>query len=80
MIEQKDAELLAQEKMQEFVNACGCNTNADVANALMKLASVCGVGMCAVVGRAEAVLRMQGTADFIAATQGEKMWNCERSN
>ena len=43
----------------------------------MKLASMCGLGMCATVGQEEAVARLQGTTDYIAATQEGKNWKSE---
>jgi hypothetical protein len=46
----------------------------------MKLASMCGLGMCATVGQEEAVARLQGTTDHIAKTQAGKNWHCERVN
>lgn len=77
MITQQKAEELAQTLMQDYVKACKCNTPDDVANVLMKLASMCGLGMCAVVGQPEAVARLQGTTDYIAKTQAGKNWKKE---
>jgi hypothetical protein len=77
MITAKQAEVLAQEAMQDYVNKCGCDNEQDVANALMKLASMCGLGMCAVVGQAEAVSRLQGTTDYIANAQAGQNWKKE---
>lgn len=77
MLNQKQAEDLAQQVMQDYVNACGCNSEQDVANVLMKLASMCGLGMCAVVGQPEAVARLQGTTDYIAKTRAGKNWKKE---
>lgn len=77
MISPKEAEDLAQKVMQDYVNACGCNNTQDVANVLMKLVSMCGLGMCATVGQVEAVSRLQGTADYIAKTQAGKNWKKE---
>ena len=77
MITSKEAEKLAHTVIQDYVNACQCNTLEDVGNALMKLASMCGLGMCATVGQQEAVARLQGTTDYIAATQEGKNWKSE---
>lgn len=77
MITQQKAEALAQAVMQDYVKACQCDTHEDVANALMKLASMCGLGMCAVVGQPEAVARLQGTTDYIARTQAGRNWKKE---
>jgi len=52
----------------------------DVANVLMKLASVCGVGMCAVSGHDDAVARMQGVTDFIYESMDIKTWSCEKQH
>ncbi|GAB6139903.1 hypothetical protein JCM14076_06320 [Methylosoma difficile] len=65
MITSQEAEKLAKEQMINYVNACKCQAQDDVANVLMKLASVCGVGINTVVGNADAVDRLQGVTDFI---------------
>lgn len=80
MITSSEAEELAQATMQEYVTKCGCNSTTDVANVLMKLVSMCGLGMCATVGQQEAVARLQGTTDYIAKTEAGKHWNMERTN
>ncbi len=80
MITPKEAESLAQKTMQDYVNACKCDTPQDVGNALMKLVSMCGLGMCATVGQHEAVARLEGTAEYIAKTQEGRNWNVERAN
>lgn len=74
MISAEQAEALARETVQKYVAACACGSAEDVANVLMKLASMCGLGMCAVVGHADAVQRLQGTTDYIATTQADKTW------
>lgn len=80
MISPKEAEAMAQKVMQDYVNACKCDTTQDVGNALMKLVSMCGLGMCATVGQAEAVERLEGTAAYIAKTEAGKNWRSERAN
>jgi hypothetical protein len=77
MITPKQAEQLAQKVMQDYVKECKCDSTQDVANALMKLVSMCGLGMCATVGQAEAVARLQGTTDYIAKAQAGKNWKRE---
>lgn len=79
MITAQEAEALAQHHMQEYVKACGCDTPQDVGNALMKLVSMCGLGMCATVGQAEAVSRLEGTALYVAKTQEGRNWQSERA-
>lgn len=74
MITAKEGEALAQKFMQDYVNACGCQSTQDVANVLMKMVSMCGLGMCATVGQPEAVARLQGTTDYIAKAQAGKNW------
>ena len=74
MITPKEAEKLAQQTMQDYVAQCKCNSNEDVANVLMKLVSMCGLGMCAVSGQEDAVSRLQGTTNYIATTQEGKHW------
>ena len=80
MITANEAEALAQKAMQDYVNACGCGSHEDVANVLMKLVSMCGLGMCAVVGQDDAVARLKGTASYIAKTEMGKNWTSERAN
>ncbi len=74
----QQVEALAQQAMQDYVKACGCETTEDVANVLMKLVSMCGLGMCATVGQPEAVARLQGTTDYITKAQQGKHWKMER--
>lgn len=80
MITPKEAEKLAQKVMQNYVAECKCNSNEDVANVLMKLVSMCGLGMCAVVGQPDAVARLEGTTNYIAKTQAGKQWYSQREN
>lgn len=77
MISPDKAEAMAQQTMQDYVNKCGCNNAQDVANVLMKLVSMCGLGMCAVVGQADAVSRLQGTTDHVAKSQAGVNWKKE---
>ncbi len=80
MIKPEEAEALAQKMMQDYVNACKCDTTQDVANALMKLVSMCGLGMCATVGQPEAIERLEATAAYIAKAQAGKNWRSERAH
>lgn len=80
MITSQEAEALAKQHMTEYVNSCGCQTNEDVANVLMKLASMCGVGMCAVVGYRDAVARLEGVAGFIEDSMADVSWKQEKAN
>lgn len=77
MITAQQAEVLATKTMEDYVKACGCDSTQDVANVLMKLASMCGLGMCATVGRNEAVSRLQGTTNYIAKSQAGVNWTQE---
>lgn len=77
MISPYNAEALAKEVMQNYVNACVCQNPQDVADALMTLVSMCGLGMCATVGQPEAVARLQGTTDYIAKALAGKNWKKE---
>lgn len=78
MVTPEEAELLSKKFMEGYINACKCDTTQDVGNVLMKLVSMCGLGMCAVVGQPEAVARLNGTALYIAKAQEGKQWKCER--
>ena len=74
MINPEEAEKLANATVEEYVAKCSCESQQDVANVLMKLASVCGLGMCAVVGQEDAVARMQGTAEHISKPEYAAPW------
>lgn len=74
MITPEEAEKLATDAVESYVNQCGCLNDQDAANALMKLASMCGVAMCAVVGQDEAVARLQGTTNHIASEKHSASW------
>lgn len=80
MITPQEAEALAQQAMQRYVADCKCETPQDVGNALMKLVSMCGLGMCATIGQEEAVARLQGTSEYISTTQAGRNWKCEKPN
>lgn len=80
MITATEAEALANKKIQEYVNACGCNSPQDVANVLMKLISVSGLAMCATVGQGEAVARLQGTVNHITKPQYAGPWKKQAIN
>lgn len=80
MITSQEAEALAQKAMQDYIAQCECNSTEDVGNALTKLVSMCGLGMCATIGQPEAVARLEGTAAYIAKTQAGKNWNMEKAH
>lgn len=75
MITPKEAEDLAHKAVEQYVNECHCDNMQDVANVVMKLASMCGLVMCATVGQDEAVSRLQGTTDHIAKPENSGKWN-----
>lgn len=75
MITPDEAEVLATTAVQQYIKSCECNGRQDIANVLMKLVSVCGIGMTAMVGRDDAAARLIGTANYIVKTQPEKPWN-----
>lgn len=78
MVTQEQAGNLSFKYMQLYVNECECRDHQDVANVLMKLASSCGIAMIAVVGKEEAVDRMQETTDFVASS--DIKFKAERAN
>lgn len=80
MVTPKEAETLAHKTVQEYVNACGCNSTEDVSNVLMKLVSMCGLAMCATVGQRETIDRLIGTADYIRTTQSGVNWKMEKEH
>lgn len=80
MVTPKEAEILAQQAIQTYLNSCHLQTPTDAGNALMKLCSVAGLMMCATVGQQEAVARLEGTAAFIAQHQFSGPWKMERAN
>lgn len=74
MIKPEEAEKLANDTVQDYVNACGCNNEQDVANVLMKLISMSGLATIAVVGQYEAMCRMEGTVDYLARPEHGMAW------
>jgi len=77
VVKPDEAQKFAQAFMESYVAMCECGSQEDVGNALMKLVSVAGLGMCAVVGQAEAVARLEATAAHIAKPQFSKPWTKE---
>ena len=75
MLTPKKAEQLASKILEDYVNACECKDEQDVANVLMKLVSLCGLAMCAVVGQKEAIERMQGTTNYISRKENSASWD-----
>jgi|LakMenE18May11ns_1017448.scaffolds.fasta_scaffold8374605_2 hypothetical protein len=80
LITSREAEILAKQAMTDYVNSCHCQNQVDVANVLMKLVSVCGVGMVATVGHSDAVARMQGATDYISENVSPTPWKVTRAN
>jgi hypothetical protein len=80
MVIEQLAEILAAAAVQKYVKACKCATQDDVANSLMKLVSIVGIGMCVTMGHANAVARLQAATDYIKTTQAGKKWKCEKAN
>ncbi len=68
MIKPEEAEKLAIEKVNEYLQACGCETCLDYSQALMKLASVSGCLMVAATGTENGIRMMKNTANFIEKT------------
>lgn len=80
MVTPKEAEILAQQAIQNYLNACCLQTATDAGNALMKLCSVAGLVMCATVGQEEAVARLEGTAAYIGQPQFSGGWKMGKVN
>lgn len=77
MITPKEAEALATAKVQEYVNACGCNDLQDVGNALLKLLSVTGQAMIATQGRDVALAMVEGTHAHLSKPEFDKAYKME---
>ena len=84
MITPSEADVLAEKAVNEYLSACGPQTREDAGNALMKLASMCGLCMCAIVGNEDAVDRLNGTVKRISRAQEGVDWamksNASRTN
>lgn len=84
MITPSEADALAEKVINEYLSACGPKTREDAGNALMKLASMCGLCMCAIVGKEDAVDRLNGTVERISRAQDGVNWavksNASRTN
>lgn len=62
------------------MHAISTPPTAQEINALMKLCSVAGVMMLAIVGYDDAVARLKGTTGFIAKTMHGIQFKLERTN
>ena len=69
---QAEAEKLAEKAVSEYLNACRMMDATNLANYLMKLASVTGCVMANAVGADEAFDRLLGTAQFVLKTTPKK--------
>lgn len=69
MITAKEAEKRAHALIENYVNGAGCGSTEDIANVLMKLASMAGLAMAAVAGREEAVARMNACTVNVASAE-----------
>lgn len=67
-VTQQQAERLAVDAVTAYIAACSASTPKQHGDALMKLCSVAGVLMAQAEGSKTAVLRLAGTARFIAKT------------
>ena len=63
-----EAERIAMKAVGDYLTACRMTDQAQIGNYLMKLCSVAGVVMAQAEGSAEAVARLQGTAEFVRRT------------
>lgn len=78
MVTQQEAEAMAKAAIEKYLTDCKLEDETDAGNALMKLVSLAGVFMCATVGQADAVARLQGTTDFIASPAFSGPWTKQR--
>jgi hypothetical protein len=63
-----EAEKLAAKIVSQYLNDCHISDRSQIGNYLMKLVSVAGVVMAQAEGSADAVARLQGTAEFVRKT------------
>ncbi len=69
MITPAQAEIIATKQLQEYVVACGCTTQEDLGNALLKFLSVTGQALLKTQGQQIAVAMVQGTAAHLAKSE-----------
>ena len=67
-----EAEELAKKAVGDYLTACRMTDAANLANYLMKLASVTGVMMANAEGSSMAAARLMGTAQFVAQNMPDK--------
>ncbi len=65
MVTQEQAEKLATQHLQEYVNNCGCLTVEDIGNVLLMMISVAAVSIAATNGPDTAINVLVGAAAFI---------------
>ena len=63
-----EAEKLSVKIVEQYLNDCRIADRSQIGNYLMKLCSVAGVLMAQAEGSADAVARLQGTAEFVRRT------------
>lgn len=65
MITPNEADALAHSTIENYMACCHCRTPQDMANVLMKLASMSGLAMMAVVGKEAAIDRLTVTTNHL---------------
>lgn len=69
MITHQEAEVLATQKLYDYVAACGCESTEDLGKALLKFISVAGQALLATQGQEKAVAIVEGTARHLARSE-----------
>jgi len=80
MITADQAEKLAHDTVEAYINKCGCKTVEDVGRVLMKLASMTGLALVATQGQAEAVTIVESVKLHIAKPKYAGKVRMERLN
>ncbi len=65
MISPNEAEMIANKLIENYLVQCEPGTAEDIANALTKLCSIAGIGICASAGYDDGGARLRGILDYI---------------
>lgn len=78
MITPDQAEKLAHDAVEDYINKCGCKTIEDVGHVTMKLLSMTGLALVATQGQDKAVAMVEGVMLHIAKPKFAKSARFEK--
>lgn len=80
MITADQAEKLAHDTVEAYINKCGCKSLEDVGRVLMKLASMTGLALVATHGQEDAIAIVESVSRHIAQSKFSGKVRVERTH